>query len=216
MYLHRQPLSTTPLRPSIRPSSLHKFPLRQSFSTPPVSPPPPNPNSSRLRTRLHNFNNRLPRFLRSYTTPLLSAPVTHITSFLILHEITAVVPLIGLTGAFHYCGWIPALRNGAVDEGVKRFGRWLRTKGWVAGEAEVRAEAMVEEEMGMGAKSSLAGNIDADKGVRLILEFATAYAITKAMMPVRIVLSVWTTPWFARAVLGPLGRGVGMVFGRKT
>lgn len=75
---------------------------------------------------------------------------------------------------------------------------------------------MVAGGMGMGTKSSLAGNIDADKGVRLILEFATAYAITKAMMPVRIVLSVWATPWFARAVLGPLGRGVRKVFGRKT
>jgi hypothetical protein len=33
--------------------------------------------------------------------------VTHVVSFLILHEITAVVPLVGLAGLFHWTGWIP-------------------------------------------------------------------------------------------------------------
>ncbi|PGH32377.1 hypothetical protein GX50_04857 [[Emmonsia] crescens] len=216
MHPRRSPLSINPLQPSLRPRSLHKSVSHQRFSTPP--PPPPNPNSSRLRSRLQTFNNRLPRFLRSYTTPLLNAPVTHITSFLILHEITAIVPLLGLTGAFHYWGWIPALGDGTVDEGVRKFGRWLRKKGWVEGEAEVQAEA--GPEMGMGTTVADGGkgrgNTDTDKGVRLILEFATAYAITKAMLPVRIALSVWATPWFARGVLGPVGRGVGRVFSRKT
>lgn len=53
------------------------------------------------------------------------------------------------------------------------------------------------------------------EGVRLILEFATAYIITKALMPVRIAVSVWATPWFSRVVLGPLGKGARGVFGRK-
>ena len=34
----------------------------------------------------------------------------------------------------------------------------------------------------------------ADFGVR----FATAYAITKALIPLRVALSLWATPWFAR------------------
>ncbi|EEQ89265.1 hypothetical protein RJZ56_000627 [Blastomyces dermatitidis] len=211
MNLHRSPLPINPLH------SLRRLTSHRPFSTPPAAPPPPKATPSRLRTRLQTFNNRLPRFLRSYTTPLFNAPVTHITSFLILHEITAIVPLLGLTGAFHYWGWIPVLGDGTVDEGVKKFGRWLKKKGWVGGEAEVQAGAVAEAEMGMRtAKSTSGGNTDTDKGVRLILEFATAYAITKAMLPVRIVLSVWATPWFARGVLGPVGRAVGKVFGRKA
>ncbi|PGH04237.1 hypothetical protein GX51_03582 [Blastomyces parvus] len=220
MHLRRSPLSIDSLRSSLPPlRSLRKSTPHKPFSTPPAAPPPPKVNPSRLRTRLQTFNNRLPSFLRPYTTPLLNAPVTHITSFLILHEITAVVPLLGLTGAFHYWGWIPALGDGTVDEGVRKFGRWLKKKGWVGGEAEVQAEAVAEAEAEMGMRTTagtLSGNTDTDKGVRLILEFATAYAITKAMLPVRIVLSVWATPWFARGVLGPVGRAVGKVFGRKA
>lgn len=33
--------------------------------------------------------------------------MTHVVSFLILHEITAVVPLVGLAGLFHWTGWVP-------------------------------------------------------------------------------------------------------------
>src|SRR5438046_1396944 len=103
------------------------------------SPSPPN-LSSRTQARLHNLRNRLPRFLRTYTTPLFNAPVAHITSFLILHEITAVVPLIGLAGAFHYAAWIPTFRtsdgSGLVDQGVERFGKWLRKRGWVDGKTQ--------------------------------------------------------------------------------
>ncbi|KAK2814166.1 hypothetical protein FQN50_000570 [Emmonsiellopsis sp. PD_5] len=189
-----------------------RIPRPRHLSTNPPPPPPPNP--SRTRARLESFNARLPRFLKPYTTPLLTAPVTHITSFLILHEITAIVPLFGLAGLFHYAGWIPALGSGdgdgAVDEGVRRFGRWLRRKGWVGDEAEME----VEREVGEGVIAAGEGRNTADRGVRLILEFATAYAITKALLPVRILLSVWATPWFARGVLGPVGRGVGRGVGR--
>ncbi|OJD13363.1 hypothetical protein AJ78_06175 [Emergomyces pasteurianus Ep9510] len=230
MHPRRSPLLIRTLRIPLRTPS-HKPASHRPFSTPPAAPPPrqrpstppqPHSNSSRLRSRLQTFNNRAPRFLRSYTTPLLNAPVTHVTSFLILHEITAVVPLLGLTGAFHYWGWIPALGDGTVDEGVKKFGRWLRKKGWVEQGAEMQAEAEVEMGIGMGPTTAagggtggLGGIADTDKGVQLILEFATAYAITKAMLPVRIMLSVWATPWFARGVVGPVGRGVGRVFGKN-
>lgn len=47
-----------------------------------------------------------------------------------------------------------------------------------------------------------------------MVEFATAYAVTKALLPVRLVGSVWATPWFARVVVVPVARGVGRLFGR--
>lgn len=155
-------------------------------------------NINDTRSRLRRFNDRLPRFLRTYTTPLFGAPVTHITSFLILHEITAILPLFGLVGAFHYGAWMPDLASGtgesnAFDEGAARFGRWLKKKGWVD-EADVDTVAEHEATGPKGLDRA---------GVRLLLEFATAYAITKALLPARLAASVSATPWFARTVFTP-------------
>ena len=64
-------------------------------------------SEAQTRTRIDRVLNRFPRFLHPYTNGLRNAPVTHVVSFLILHEITAVVPLVGLAGLFHWTGWIP-------------------------------------------------------------------------------------------------------------
>jgi hypothetical protein len=47
---------------------------------------------------------------------------------------------------------------------------------------------------------------------KILVEVATAYAITKVFLPARILLSVWATPWFARVVVG---RGVGRYIGKS-
>lgn len=183
---------------------------RRTFSSPAPSPPPTPPKDA--QSRLRGFNDRLPRFLRAYTTPLLGAPVTHVTSFLILHEITAVLPLFGLVAAFHYGAWMPDLSSetgekNAFDEGAARFGRWLRKKGWVE---ESDVSTVAEHEV------TSADNRGKERaGVRLVLEFATAYAITKALLPVRLAASVWATPWFARTILTPTTNIVRRLFGKS-
>lgn len=176
----------------------------QRFSTKhPLKSPGSEP---RARSRLGHLNRRLPHFLQRYTTPLLNAPLTHVTSFLILHEITAVVPLFALFGVFHYSGWMPSFsvqRNGdgesdnmtgAFDEGVRKFGKWLRKRGWV------------DEEGGeqLGETGEQVYKRTPGRGTDLILKFAGAYAITKALLPVRIAGSVAATPWFARSILVPV------------
>ncbi|PYH78534.1 hypothetical protein BO82DRAFT_249604, partial [Aspergillus uvarum CBS 121591] len=169
-----------------------------------TSPSPPAPKD--LRARLQRFNDRLPRFLRTYTTPLLGAPATHVTSFLILHELTAIVPLFGLAGAFHYGNWLPDLTaSESFQQGTQRFQRWLRKKGWVDADTQVDLAALEGGAEGGRAQT---------EGVRLVLEFATAYTVTKFLLPVRIAASVWATPWFARVVLGPLGKGVRGLLGK--
>ncbi|KAL1848413.1 hypothetical protein Plec18170_008011 [Paecilomyces lecythidis] len=188
---------------------------RRSLSTP---PPPPTQPARDSYSRFRRFNERLPAFLRPYTAPLLGAPVTHITSFLILHEITAVVPLFGLVGAFHYGGWMPDLSSwigeaGAFDEGVKSFGRWLKKKGWVD-DSDVDAVAATRNTASSETQQQELRGTES-RGVRLLLEFATAYAITKALLPIRIAASVWATPWFARTVAGPVGNLAKRVFIRK-
>lgn len=185
-----------------------RFLSRRNLSTPPKHSTPKD-----FRSRLRQFNDRLPRFLRTYTTPLLGAPVTHVTSFLILHEITAIVPLFGLVAAFHYGNWLPDLasesgENNAFDEGAARFGRWLRKKGWVD-----ESDVSVVAEHEVTASGATIGK--ERTGVRLVLEFATAYAITKALLPVRIAASAWATPWFARIILSPTTKAAKRLIGRS-
>jgi hypothetical protein len=104
--------------------------------------------------------------------------------------------------------------GGAFDDGAKRFGRWLKKKGWVEeDDVEVATAAAANAD---GGQEQAAVTAKKHKGVRLVLEFATAYAITKALLPVRIAISVWATPWFARVFVGPIGRGVRRVFGSKA
>lgn len=89
--------------------------------------------SQKTRSRIERINIRLPRFLQRYTKPLVTAPLTHISAFLLLHELTAVVPLLGLAGIFHYSRWLPPyISEGQwVSSGVEKFGRYFRRKGWL-------------------------------------------------------------------------------------
>ncbi|MCJ1250916.1 hypothetical protein MMC30_008144 [Trapelia coarctata] len=170
--------------------------------------PPPNP-----RPRLERLNARLPRFLHRYTTPLLNAPITHVSSFLILHEITAVVPLLTLTAFFHYSGWMPPFISEGkwVSDGMTKFGRWFKRRGWIRDGDAVGAD-------GKAGKVGKRGRLGVwwnrgEGGVRLVVELATAYAITKALLPLRLIFSVWATPWFARVSVIPVMNYVKMAFG---
>lgn len=175
------------------PTASQRVPIHRRFAT----EPPPTPSA---QSRIERFNRRLPRFLHKYTNALGSAPVSHITAFLILHEITAIVPLLGLAATFHYTHWLPGwFAEGAwALEGVERFGKYFKKKGWIR--SEEASEAELEVEMRTRDK---AWNIG-EGGVRLVVEFATAYTITKILLPLRIVASVWATPWFARKTVVPL------------
>ena len=84
----------------------------------------------RLLRRVHA---RVPLFLHPYTEKLVNAPVTHLTSFLILHEITAIVPLLGLTAFFHYSNWLPKSVGEWkwASDGVDKYGHYLKKKGWL-------------------------------------------------------------------------------------
>jgi hypothetical protein len=138
--------------------------------------------------------------LHRFTTPLATAPISHISAFLILHELTAIVPLVGLFSAFHYFNYLPPyITEGAwVKEGIEKFGRYFRKKGWLGDEGGRRD---VSWRYGEGA-------------TRVLVEIGAAWAITKAFLPFRLVLSVWGTPWFARWFVLPLTGRIGRLFDR--
>jgi hypothetical protein len=192
----------------------------------------PTPSAT-SQSRIDRFNRRLPSFLRKYTTALTNAPISHITSFLILHELTAIIPLFGLAGYFHYTHWLPSwfAEGEFVLSGVERFGRYFRRKGWIrSGEAE-EAEREVQEivaekdrirheDISADKEASKLRKVDkawnvGEGGVRLVVEFATAYAITKALVVPRVVFSVWATPSFARWTIVPVIKKFKRVFGKK-
>lgn len=159
------------------------------------------------QSRADRILSRLPPSMQKYTSRLRSAPLSHVAAFLVLHEATAVVPLLGLFGLFHYCSdWVPLgymmeHYGGYVREGTARFEQYFTRKGWFGfgageegeGEAELRAEK--------GDEGVLDRWASADEKYRIVVEVALAYAITKALLPVRVMASLWATPWFAGVVV---------------
>lgn len=168
-------------------------------------------------SRFDRFIAKTPtKFLRSRLQALRSAPLTHITAFLLLHELTAIIPLFGLASAFHYYEWLPPyFAEGAwVLKGVTMFGNYFRKKGWIDSKDAEKAAALAKQERAEEVEGPKAkGILDFGKwwnrgegGTRLVIEFATAYAIVKALMPIRIVISIWGAPWFAKWTVIPVQR----------
>jgi hypothetical protein len=73
-----------------------------------------------------------------------------VTAFLLLHELTAVVPLFGLTALFHYTNWLPPFfSEGAwIKAGIERFARYSRRKGWIQSDEEAELELDVKQDAG--------------------------------------------------------------------
>jgi hypothetical protein len=107
-----------------------------------------------------------------------------------------------------------------VTEGIERFGRYFGRKGWFGFERvdarEAGGEVLNEGEGAQEVDENGNGTIEeverkwhvGQKGGRILVEVATAYAITKVLLPVRILVSVWATPWFARVFWGLYRKGV--------
>lgn len=81
-----------------------------------------------------------------------------------------------------------------VTEGARRFERYFKKKGWFGFDgSEVGGQDKGKEEETAVEK----WQDDGDVRYKAVVEVALAYAITKALLPVRILGSVWATPWFA-------------------
>ena len=191
------------LWPTLRPKiyGCSRTTLRRASSS--SSNPPPSSAFTRLLSRT-------PQFLRPTVSALHNAPVAHVTAFLLLHEITAVLPLFGLAGLFHYYHWLPQSFTEGEGGYVEKFARYARKKGWI-GKAEVEQLGGCRE-----GEGQLKWWNDREGGVRWVIEFATAYAVVKALLPLRIVLSVWGAPWFARWTVIPVGGAFKRLFATRV
>lgn len=123
---------------------------------------------------------KFPRFMRAYAERINQAPVSHITSFLLLHELSAIVPLFSLWGGFYYFDYVPGgIPDWVIERGTGFITRMAERNDWQFVEA-------------------------AGRGSRIILQGAASYAIVKAVMPLRLVFSLWATPATARWVIIPI------------
>lgn len=133
----------------------------------------------------HKILKRVPRFLRPYTTQFIYAPVSHVTAFLILHELTAIVPLVGVWYALHqyhdvFMGLTLDLPDWALEKGTKVMDKVLQD--W-----DFKDYSLNEK-------------------MQFITEGAYAYVIVKALFPVRLAVSLFGMPFFAKWFVLPFTR----------
>lgn len=220
---HSLSQTATPIRETAK-----RFPkpARRLNSTKPPSPSPSPPSAetaaaNKQQSRADRILSRLPRRMQGYAGRLRSAPLSHVVAFLVLHELTAVVPLLGLFGLFHYggasaapIGYMMEHYGAYVRDGTARFERYFTRKGWFGFGREdgEQAPGGIKDDNGNDDAAVMSRWEGSDGKYRIVVEVALAYAITKALLPARIVVSLWATPWFA-GLMGrirqvfPLGKG---------
>lgn len=133
----RVPISRGSLNPKFNLRRFIRDSRRRLSSTPPHGP---DPSFKKVHARFAQISARLPKFLQRYTNPLINAPLTHVISFLVMHEITAVVPLFVLFTTFHYTAWMPGFVSQGkwFNDGMQKFGNYFRKKGWLGQERTTR------------------------------------------------------------------------------
>ncbi|KAL1890053.1 hypothetical protein Sste5346_008489 [Sporothrix stenoceras] len=199
-----------PWRPttSVRSNSLRPRRTVRNYTTEPPPPPKGSPSS-----RLDRILSRLPKSLQKYTRRLKDAPVQHVVAFLILHELTAIVPIVGLFGFFHWTGmggaasgsgvldYMMSHFGGYVVDGVRRFEKYFRRKGWFGfGKGDKEGEEGQDGEVATTTDAVMRKWTSAESKYRIVVEIGLAYSITKVLLPLRLALSLWATPWFAGVI----------------
>lgn len=132
---------------------------------------------SKFLTRL-NSNPRYAGYLNKLSE---AGAVSTATSFLILHEITAIIPLFGLWWLLysldvHWQYELPVYFKDLLN----------------------RCGESIEK---------LIGNYDENwNRERLVLSGAISYAIVKLLYPVRVLLSLWGAPYLGRFIVRPFSK----------
>ncbi|KAI0100088.1 hypothetical protein GGR51DRAFT_533789 [Nemania sp. FL0031] len=133
-------------------------------SSPPPSPPPTQ-QTHRISRILTSASRFLPKRLQTSLQNLRSAPLSHIGAFLVLHEITAILPIFGLTYAFYALDWVPTswvLGPWAAwaEDGLKKYVPYFRKKHWFGleskdGKGGADGEEVLEDELREEARREL-------------------------------------------------------------
>ncbi|SCV02702.1 LAMI_0H02124g1_1 [Lachancea mirantina] len=143
------------------------------------------------RSRTLSKLNEIPRFKRYFDQLSQTSAVSTITSFLVLHEITAIVPLFSLW-------WVVYQLNLGHELALPVYFTDLLNR---CGEA---MERLVGDHYTGFDRS------------RLVLSGAISYAIVKMLYPVRVFLSLWAAPYFTKWALTPFIKVRKAIKAKKT
>ncbi|KAI8069239.1 hypothetical protein BC940DRAFT_237261 [Gongronella butleri] len=124
---------------------------------------------------------------RKYVHQFKDKPASYITSFAILHELTAIAPFPVIYYGLAWSDVKVPVPEQAVREG-NRFVNKVRVR--------YGYEALDDDNQAM-------------------IHLAITYAIVKAMLPLRIGASVAMTPFVAEKWIGPMARAFGSLFKRS-
>ncbi|KAG2220543.1 hypothetical protein INT45_004149 [Circinella minor] len=124
---------------------------------------------------------------KKYAEQFRNKPASYLTSFAILHEITAIIPLPIVYYTLDFCDIRIPVPEQAVAEGNRIMSKVRTRYGYEPLEADSR----------------------------VMVNLATSYAVVKAMLPLRIAASVALTPFMAERFIGPFGSFVTKAFRKK-
>ncbi|KAK9390278.1 hypothetical protein V1515DRAFT_589785 [Lipomyces mesembrius] len=133
--------------------------------------------TEKSRQRMKRILDKLPASMRPHAERLMNAPGSYVFTFLLIHEVTAVAPLFGLMWLFQVTDWMPPLPEGLMEAGKEFY-----------------SKAIPQDSLPEPSESA----------TKLILQGATAFAIVKMILPLRVAFSLLITPWFARRSVIPL------------
>ncbi|KAG0701901.1 hypothetical protein DFH29DRAFT_875545 [Suillus ampliporus] len=137
-----------------------------------------------------------------------------IFSFAIVHELTAIVPVVGIfytarslgagerVGSVDDQSWVNTQLRSWFNEGEQWAGRVGRRYGIFGFEKGQLVDQAPTSQLG----EKLAGDV---------ANAVLAYGAVKALLPVRIGLSLYLTPMFSRAVVEPIRLGGLRLLGRR-
>jgi len=159
-----------------------------------------------------------------------------VASFAILHECTALVPLVAVFYAARSAGVgerviyavQTSTQESSSDESANAGQRWLKRTGrdWM-GEGEQWVGRVGRRYGIWGFEKRRRDDTDVRRDVEqeeLVMKKAAgdvanalvAYGVTKAILPLRIGLSLYLSPAFSRRVVDPLSSSVMRVFRRRN
>ncbi|KAF9071638.1 hypothetical protein BDP27DRAFT_1218813 [Rhodocollybia butyracea] len=170
-------------------------------------------NSSSGSGSFARYRNALNALSARTGTPLASLAL----SFGVLHELTAIAPLIGVFYAARTFGVGERIvtsviandttsDNSDVGWAQQKCRQWVKEgEGWA--ERVGRRYGFFGFDKGNEDSSYVPGHIAGD-----VANAVVAYGATKAMLPLRVGLSLYLAPMFSRRCIEPLRRGIMGIF----
>ncbi|KIM82627.1 hypothetical protein PILCRDRAFT_468816 [Piloderma croceum F 1598] len=151
-------------------------------------------------------------------TPLPSLAM----SFAVLHELTAIVPLVGVFYGARALGVgeriVTAVVEGDPDSALTSY-RWVREKSKTWVDDGEHWAARVGKKYGVfGFEKGQSASSNVNGKHHLVGDVANAvfaYGLTKALLPVRIGISLYLSPAFSRGIVEPIRTNIMRPFRRN-